>query len=177
MAKSVATSLAPAVHELLSAGGKIEPSALAPLAEVIRKAFHLQPDEVAILIVAQQGRFLKFLYPEKLHGIGQIPLTSTSALAARTAREKRPELINHFTVVRHASVFEAVPLQEERSEPIQKIMSVPIVLDEKAIGVIQVSRKGRSLAEAGADFVPGDLQELIAAAEAIAPCIQLCIPD
>jgi GAF domain-containing protein len=177
MPKQAVSDLAPLVEELVQRGEKIDGARLARIAEQVGKAFQVQPDEVAILGLTQKGRFLKFLLPEKLQGVGQIPLTSTSALAARTAREKRADIVNHFTVVPHASVFEAVPLSEERGNPIQKIMSAPIVFDGKVLGVIQVSRKGKNTASAGPDFTPQDLRELAGVAEMIAPCLQLCVPD
>jgi GAF domain len=177
MSKQAVLNLASLVEELVQRGEKIDGAGLAKVAEQVGRAFQVQPDEVAILGLDQNGRFLKFLVPEKLQGVGQIPLTSTSSLAARTAREKRADLINHFTVVPHASVFEAVPLGEERSDPIQKIMSAPILFDGKVVGVVQVSRKGKSTASAGPDFTPQELRELLGAAEAIAPCVRLIVVD
>jgi GAF domain-containing protein len=116
--------------------------------------------------------------PEKRQAVGQIPLTSTNSLAARTARDKRPEVINHFSVVPHASVFEAVPLvEEQRGEPIQKIMSAPMIFEKKLIGVIQISRKGPSTADAGPDFTHPELRELKIIADTVAPCISLCIKE
>jgi hypothetical protein len=112
--------------------------------------------------------------PEKLREMGQIPLTSTNSLAARTAREKRPEVINHFAVVPHSSVFEAVPIvEEQRGEAIQKIMSAPILQERKIAGVIQISRKGRTAADAGADFTHPQLRELKTVADLLGPCIPL----
>ena len=90
--------------------------------DLVSKNFALQPHEVAIFAMTPDERFLYFVVPEKLKEVGRIPLTSTNSLAARTVREKRPEIINHFSVVPHSSVFEAVPLvEEERGDPIQKI--------------------------------------------------------
>src|ERR1700675_1573167 len=108
--------------------------------DMVSKNFAVKPHEVAILVITEDDRFLRFVVPEKLRQVGRIPLTSTNSLAARTVREKRPEIINHFSVVPHVSVFEAVPLIEaERGNPIQKIMSAPMTLGKKVIGVIQVS--------------------------------------
>jgi len=140
--------------------------------ELISKNFAVEIHEVAILGVTPDERFLQFLAPENLRTIGQVPLSSARSLAARTLREKRPELINHFSVVPHASVFEAVPIADDKpGQAIQKIMSAPIVLGARAIGVIQVSRKGKNTAEAGPDFTPPQLQELKIIADALAPCI------
>ena len=80
--------------------------------DLVSKNFALQPHEVAIFAMTPDERFLYFVVPEKLKEVGRIPLTSTNSLAARTVREKRPEIINHFSVVPHSSVFEAVPLVE-----------------------------------------------------------------
>jgi hypothetical protein len=142
--------------------------------DLISKNFALQPHEVAIFAMTPDERFLYFVVPEKLKEVGRIPLTSTNSLAARTVREKRPEIINHFAVVPHSSVFEAVPLvEEERGDPIQKIMSAPMTLEKKIIGVIQVSRKGKTAAEAGPDFTHNELRELKTIADALAHCIVL----
>jgi hypothetical protein len=143
--------------------------------ELIGKNFGVQAHEVAILGLTPDEKSLQFLAPDSLRIVGQIPLSSTKALAARTVREKRSELVNHFSVVPHASVFEAVPINEnERSEAIQKIMSAPITLGTRVIGVVQVSRKGRAAADAGPDFTYPQLRELKTIADALAPCIPLC---
>lgn len=164
------------VKETLDQGAGVDSARLGELLHVVSKAFAVQPDEVAILTV-HQGRFLKFLFPIKLQSVGQIPLTSATSLATRTARERKPELINHFSVVPHASVFEAVPIYDERGDPIQKILSAPLLLDGKSIGVIQVSHKSKTAATAGPDFTPQDLRDLVALAGALAPCIPLFVVD
>jgi hypothetical protein len=146
--------------------------------ELVGKNFGVQIDEVAILALATDGRFLRFIVPERLREVGRIPLTSTSSLAARTAREKRSEFINHFAVVPHASVFEAVPVSEEQpGEAIQKIMSAPMMVERRVVGVIQISRKGGRAAEAGPDFTPQQLRELRAIADALAPSVSLLIQE
>ena len=143
-------------------------------AELISKHFSVKPHEVAILGFTPDERFLRFLTPDGLRPVGRIPLSSTTSLAVRTARDCRAEIINHFSVVPHASVFEGVPVNDsQRTEAIQKIMSSPVVVDKKVVGVAQVSRKGSSAAEAGPDFTPVQLRDLKAIAEILAPCIVL----
>lgn len=134
--------------------------ALSSLGEQMAAIFGVKPDEVAILALNRKEKFLRFVIPEKLQAIGTIPLTSTTALAARTARVSRAEVINNFTATRHVSVFEGVPLGRE-GELIHKIMSAPVVADGKVLGVVQISRKGRSPSEAGPDFTQKDLRELV----------------
>jgi GAF domain-containing protein len=145
----------------------IEQKKIAPDAEVrqqiaaeLAKRFHVLPDEVAILALVRNAHLLRFVLPEKLRPVGTIPLNSTSALVARTARERRAEAINNFPAVRHASVFEGVPLGREQGELIQKIMSVPIMAGTDVLGVVQVCRKGHTPGDAGADFSAHDLRDL-----------------
>jgi len=164
--------------EIARKGDAAETFSLTRFSELVGKNFGAQPHEVAVMEITSDERYLRFLAPENLRAVGQIPLSSTSSLAARTVREKRPEIVNHFTVVRHASVFEAVPIAEEqRGEPIQKIMSAPIKLSSRVIGVLQVSRKGKSTAEAGADFTHSQLRELQVISDAMAPCLHLAGED
>jgi transcriptional regulator with GAF, ATPase, and Fis domain len=168
------TDLKKWVAEVVRQSGGGEFVGINRIVDLISKNFAVQAHEVAILTITPDDRFLRFVVPEKLQQVGQIPLTSTNSLASRTVREKRPEVINHFAVVPHSSVFEAVPIvQEERGEPIQKIMSVAITLDKKIIGVLQISRKGKTASEAGPDFTHAHLRELKSIGEIIGPCVPL----
>lgn len=163
------------VGELARVGGEGETVRLNRAVDLIAKNFGVRPHEVAILGFTGDERALRFLAPESLRPVGEIPLTSISSLAVRTARERRPEVVNRFTMVPHASVFEGVPIGgDERAEPIQKIMSAPIVLGTRVVGVLQVSRKASDSSEAGPDFTQGQLRELGVICDALAPCVILC---
>jgi hypothetical protein len=135
---------------------------LGAVAEKIAKNLGVQTDEVAILGVSTRWRHLHFLVPQALKNVGFIPMSSTSALAARTARDSRPEINNNFTAVRHATVFEGVKAATTTGESIQKIISAPILCDGKVVGVMQISRKGATQMEAGADFVAEDMGKVLA---------------
>ena len=162
------------IAEVTKPGASGEFVGLSRVVDLISKNFGVLPHEVAVLVITPDDRFLRFVVPEKLQNVGQIPLTSTNSLTARTVREKRSEVINHFAVVPHSSVFEAVPiLQEERGDPIQKIMSAPITHDRKIVGVLQISRKGKTASESGQDFSHAQLRELKTMADAMAPCVPL----
>jgi len=132
------------------------------LAEKIAKELSVKADEVAILGVSNRWRHLHFLVPNALKNVGFIPLTSNSALAARTTRESRPEINNNFSAVRHATVFEGVKAASTSGESIQKIISAPILSEGKVVGVIQISRKGESASSAGPDFTSDDLGKVLA---------------
>ncbi len=164
------------LQQIVEALGKdqtaIQPASLARVAEHVAKSFRVDPDEVAILGLGDRNRTLQFLVPEPLKEIGTIPLTSTSSLAARTAREKKPGLINNFAASRHASIFEGIALGH-KGAPIQKIMSAPVLAGGQLVGVVQVSRKGSRPKDAGPDFTQKDLSDLTAICGTLGRLIQL----
>ena len=145
---------------------------LASIAERIAKIVGVKPDEVAILGLSTKWRHLYFLAPQALRNVGHIPLSSTSALAARSARESRPEIDNNFVKSRHASVFEGVRVTGETVEAIQKIISAPILADGKVVGVIQISRKGSNLKGVGPDFTADDVGNVLALCKPLGRLLQ-----
>jgi GAF domain-containing protein len=173
MPLELTTEITRIAHQIVRTG-QTDTESLTKAAAHISRSFEVNPAEVAVFSLSKDGKHLRFVVPEKLQQVGSIPLTSMSSLAARTARERRPEIINHFSVVPHASVFEAVKLDDAPGDPIQKIMSVPLIFQKKVVGVIQVSRKARTSHAAGPDFTPQELKDLIAVSELLAPCVSLC---
>jgi GAF domain-containing protein len=155
----------------------VDSASVSAFADKLAAIFGVKPDEVAILAITDEGRHLRFLVPEKLKAVGTIPMNSTTALVARTARERRPDILNQFAGSRHASVFEGVPLGRREGEMIQKIMSVPIISGEEVVGVVQISRKGRTQQESGADFASGDLRALQALSPTLAQFVGLSKKD
>jgi hypothetical protein len=155
------------LEELLNSGNCTPERVCALLASI----FEVRIDEIGLLRVIDQT--LRFVHPLELQSAGFIPISS-SAIAARTAVGKIPELFNQFASVPHHTFFETVKLKEREPEAathqtIQKLMSAPI-LDEgnETIGVVQVSRKGISPAAAGADFTMEDLDSLERVARRVA---------
>lgn len=154
-------NVAKQVEAMRKAGGFPTDEALGQLAAVIAQAFKGRRDEVALLQLSSDGKMLSFLFPTKFQKIGAIPLTSSHSLATKTIRDKRGEIVNNFSVYKHPTVFESVDVSpEEKATPIQKIVSVPMLVDGKVVGVIQVSRKGKAGDPIGPDFTPTDLAEL-----------------
>lgn len=142
--------------------GEAPQVSLPSAAEKIARNLGVKTDEVAILAVSARWRHLHFLVPETLKNVGFVPLSSNSAFAARTARDSRPEIENNFANSRHATVFETVKISADTTGTIQKMISAPILLDGKVIGVIQVSRKGANPHTAGPDFTADDLGRILA---------------
>jgi hypothetical protein len=169
--------LATLVSTIESSGVAPNSDSLSKLAAILAKLFGVQADEVAVLKFVPKFNSLKFVIPEKFTPVGTIPLTSTTALASRTARERKPELVNNFSSARHANFFEAVPLGRDPSELIQKIMSAPILEGTEVHGVVQISRKAASPSQAGADFTQKDLRTLASLSSTLDRFLKLCHID
>ncbi len=125
-----------------------------------------------LAVLSGKWRRLYFLVPQALRNVGHIPLSSTSALAARTVRESRPEIVDNFSTVRHASVFEGVKDESLNASAIQRIISAPILAEGKVIGVIQITRKTGTVAEAGPEFTSDDLGKLLAICKPLGKLMQ-----
>lgn len=160
-------------------GNAPEPAKLsfASVAEGIAKNLAVRPDEVAILGISNRWRHLYFIVPETLKNVGFIPLSSKSALAARTTSEAIPEIINDFASVKHASVFEGVKTFCENGELIQRIISAPIFAGDRVVGVIQISRKGRDSKTAGPHFSTDDLAKVLALCKPLGKLLQHALSD
>ena len=173
-AASPTAEVARLVDEAIKGGKGLDDEFLGKVANQLTLLFSVKPDEVAILELTRNGATLGFLYPFKLRKVGSIPMTTTNSLAVRTVREKRPEMINNFPAQKHPTVFESVALEGPKQElqPIQKIMSVPLLVEGKGFGVIQISRKGKSPTTAGPDFTIRDLTALVTTAGVLAKCFK-----
>jgi hypothetical protein len=119
--------------------------------------FGAQPDEVAILLLSTDGRHLRFVAPRRFSDLGTIPLTKRDSIAVNILGKKTGEAINNVRMVKHVSFFESVKLRD-RALPIQKMITVPILDGDTAVGVAQVSRKGETPGEAGPDFTESDVR-------------------
>jgi hypothetical protein len=175
MAAGANSELARLLEESVKAGKGLANETIEKVSLEISKNFQVKSDEVAILQLTQNNNVLAFLYPIKLQKVGSIPMTNTISLAVRTAREKRPEAINSFATQKHPTVFEAVDLGVEHNKeknPIQKIMSAPLIADGKVVGVVQISRKGKNGPAAGPDFTIKDLTALMATAGILAKALK-----
>ncbi|MCF6178980.1 MAG: hypothetical protein L3J63_06285 [Geopsychrobacter sp.] len=115
--------------------------------------------EIALFLADEEAGALGFLWPRDLRNSGTIPFSAKDSLAARTYRDGKSLMDNHFSATRHASIFEAFPLKRlgGKAFPIQKIMSVPIRSPQACLGVLQICRKAANLEDVGADFTRTEL--------------------
>jgi len=171
MASSLLSELEHMAAALDQEGVTVE-NPLLEVGEKIAKELGVKADEVAILAVSTRWQHLHFLVPQPLKNVGFIPLTSHSALAARTVRESRPEINNDFSGARHATVFEGVRTAMASGESILKIISAPILYEGKVVGVMQISRKGADTATCGPDFTAEDLGKVLALCRPLGRLVQ-----
>ena len=169
---SLATELERIANALEADATAVAQVSLTSVAERIAKNLGVKPDEIALMGVSHRWRHLHFLVPEALRNVGFIPLSSTLSVAARTARESRPEILNNFAGVRHATVFEGLKITTEGSELIQKMISAPILSGEVVVGVIQVSRRGADVVSSGPDFTADELGKVLALCKPLGKLIQ-----
>ncbi|HLY99581.1 MAG TPA: hypothetical protein VKT33_11025 [Candidatus Angelobacter sp.] len=148
------------------------------IAAELAAVFGVQSDEVGILRLEKDS--LVFVHPAHLENVGKIPLNTSGSMAVRTFNSKRGEISNSFAQTRHTTFFEMIPAGKGTSIPkdskekrtIQKMISCPVVAEEKSVGVIQVCRKGSSPLDAGQDFSSLDLQKLLGIAKTLAICFK-----
>lgn len=132
------------------------------LARRLAEYFKVEAHEVGLFRVDTTGRFLCFVWPPHrlTHDI-KIPLKSFySTLVSKTAREKSGSIDNTFATSRHLKMLELSLVDRENCLPMQKVMTVPVLDGENLLWVIQVSRKGTTLADAGPDFTLEQLESL-----------------
>lgn len=138
------------------------------IAEDIAGFFSLRSHEVGLFSVNHKRHEISFLLPEGMAKAGHIPLNAVNSLVARTAIDLVPSLNNSFGSSRHLFMFEHMLAVKNDRISVQKIMSVPIICEGVAKGVIQVGRKGASLSEAGIDFTKENLDDLVKVAGMLA---------
>jgi hypothetical protein len=144
--------------------------------KVVVAQFGCKPDEVAILILTADGKHLRFAAPRKFAELGTIPVTKRDSIAVGVFGRKVGEAVNNVPMVKHVAFFESVKLRD-RPAPIQKMVTVPILLRGEAVGVAQISRKGENPVDAGPDFTQSDVRRAEQLFSAVAPHFMEARPD
>jgi hypothetical protein len=142
----------------------------------VASAFGVKGDEVAILLLTADSGHLRFIAPRRFIDLGTIPVTKRDSIAVNALARRTGEAINNVPMVKHVSFFESVKLRD-RVVPIQKMITVPILLQGTAVGVAQVSRKGETPSEAGLDFTAADVKKAQDFFEAVASYLVQVLPD
>jgi len=122
----------------------------------VSEIFKLSKECVFVLNVRRDEGSLEFVYPPKLKG-NLLPINSKS-IAGSAVLNRRPYISNNVRLEKSFIVFDWI--MDRGMTPIQKMISYPVLLTEKVISVIQITRRGDSLSEAGPDFDKSDLEKL-----------------
>jgi hypothetical protein len=130
------------------------------VAEEVAAFFAVRPHEIGLFSVDAKRHEITFRWPLSMAKVGHIPLNAVNSLVAKTANDRTATLDNCFARTRHLFMFEHMLADKTERITAQKVMSVPIVIDDTVSGVIQVVRKGASPAEAGDDFTQQNLADL-----------------
>lgn len=150
---------------------------LRAVSTAVSRALDLGPDELAILILSPDRLMVRFVYPPELaEGSNTFPVTVVS-LANHVIMTRRSLLSNAVREIRHLAFYERIRIRERSPLEIQKLLVVPVKgSDGQVRGVIEVSRRGKTRAEAGRDFRLQDQQVLEQLAALAAPALEIAFP-
>ncbi len=139
----------------------------------VSRAFGLGPDELAVLILSPDRKMVRFVWPPELAGGGNAFPVTAGSLANQVIQTGRNFLSNAVRELRHLAFYERIRIQEHSPRVIQKLLVVPLKgADGQVRGVIEISRRGQSRAEAGRNFRPEDQQVLEQLAALAAPAVE-----
>ena len=146
---------------------------LQAVSATMSRAFTLGPDVLAILILSPDRMMVRFVWPTELAGGGNSFPVTAGSLANHVIQTGRSLLSNAVRELRHLAFYERIRIQEHSPRVIQKLLAVPLKgADGQVRGVIEISRRGQSRAEAGRDFRPEDQQVLEQLAALAAPAVE-----
>ena len=138
--------------------------------KAVSQQFACKQDEVAILLLSHDGKHLRFIAPRRFAELGSIPTSKRDSIAVGVLAKRSGEVINNVPMVKHVSFFESIKLRDKPA-PIQKMVTTPLVVRGQPVGVVEISRKGETVREAGADFTPADLRKAQEIFEGVAPLL------
>lgn len=111
---------------------------------------------VFVLSANKDGRLLEFVYPPRLKGT-MVPVDSRS-IVGRTACNKRFYISNNTHAERDFIFLDSI--MSRKGDPIQKMITCPVIFADKVVQVIQVTRRGVNPSEAGKDFTKEDVEKI-----------------
>ena len=127
--------------------------------------------QVAFLMVLPESEQLTFVYPPHL-AVGNTLFIDRDSFAGQVVLRKEGLIENNAVKEAHKDVFERIPGPTGETRTIQRMLAAPILDKEgKVFGVVELSRTGDSLADAGVDFSAGDGENLKKSCRIFAPFI------
>lgn len=174
------------VRELESVGAVAETTspqeifarAVKTIASFLAKRFAVTEAEIALLLLRPNRQVLRFAHPlEHFKGQTNVFPVNSPGVATNVVRSGRGMISNDMSRVSRLEIYEWIPTGGGKPKEIQKMIAAPLTLSGgEVIGVVEVSRKGKSPEEAGSNFTPGELTELTQIGAAVAPWIRRFTP-
>lgn len=131
-------------------------------------------DEVAIFIPSGSDSF-RFAAPLPLYAdVSNFP--ARNSMTQQVYSGGAPLVNNEVKVEKPLSIYERAKISERNPRPIQKMLAVPVREGERTLGVLQVSRRGLAVREAGPDFGEQDVEKLVEVAGVIGPHLSRTLP-
>ncbi len=146
------------------------------IAKFFAENLNLNNDEVAILLTDKDKEVLSFAAPEYLVNSGLIPTNSSDAFASIVFTLDKKAIDNNFNQQKHLNLFEFIKTPENKIKQIWKMLATTIKVDGEKLGVLELSKKGETILEAGDDFTNEDLDFVVNAMEKLAPFIKKVMP-
>ncbi len=147
------------------------------LAQGVSEALKVKLEEVAILVLTSTEQSLKFIWPPALsQGNAVFPVNHKNAVASGVLATMKGKVDNRLSESKHLKFYESVKGMESSGLPIQKMVALPMVAGERTVGVLEVSRKGRTPEEAGPNFTSQDAQFLVGLCRTCVPLLAQLIP-
>jgi hypothetical protein len=116
----------------------------------------LSQRSVFVLDMHRDGSLLEFTYPPQLKS-NMLPVDNKH-IAGRAAITKRSYISNN---VREEKGFVILDwLMSMGGAPIQKMITYPVIFIDEVIAVLQVTRRGVTLSDAGPNFQKEDLDKI-----------------
>jgi len=139
------------------------------LSNFLGRLFEINDDEVSILVTNKDASILSFAKPDYLRKSGFIPISAQSSVAVDSLNMAKARVFNKPSRKTLCSIFEHVVHPEKQIHPVQKMMVIPLIYEKQKLGVVELTRKAKSLAEAGPDFTKDDLSLAIQVLKSILP--------
>lgn len=151
-------------------------SVVRAVVKAVVQGLSVYEDEVAIFLPSGDGATFRFAAPLPLFDDGST-FPARNSLTQKVYGSAVPLINNNVKIQKPLSIYERAKISDRNPRPIQKMLAVPIMDGAYKVGVLQVSRRGLAVREAGPDFGPSDQEALSTIARLAAPHLRSTCPD
>lgn len=125
------------------------------LETTLAKDLNTQEGSLFVLVNDQNSNILEFVYPPKLRG-NLVPVNSRS-LVGKAVVSGKSYIVNDLKKEKNVAVLDW--LMRMGMEPVQKVITYPVMLGGRIIAALVVVRRGDTLTQAP-DFGQEDIERL-----------------